>query len=603
MKLSWKHSLSAAAIVLLLAACGGGNTNPTGAVQGTLTRASSTGPASVKPASSSEEPAIVPGGFFVAFERGRPDFQLSTNEVGVSLAAAEGFGFQADGGFTFQGVEFTQERAYPTRSGLAFYKAPGLDEAATRELVEELQSKSSIRGAYPNWILHQLAVPNDELYDVQAWHYEQLNLPAAWDIQDGTDPVEPVHVAVLDSGAFAHPDIAWAEEGANFVNWEDGAPEEGPIDDPMTLPGGSDHGTHVAGTIGAITNNTDGVAGVNWGLNPIPVKVLSAVGSGSFFGIMEGVYWAAGDDDASYGGHVNPTPARVANLSLGANVQQACPPMYNEVFEEVFQTFGMISVVAAGNDASATDIMFPANCDAVITVGATDHTGARAYYSNYGPHVDVFAPGGDVTVLHPELELPAGVFSTVDPDNGEYAWFQGTSMAAPHVTGIISLMLAEEPDLTREEVTERLVDASMPLSETECNVPAVGFEGLDLCGAGLLDAEAALLGTNLTAEQLGATVYAVRYEGEEAPEIGLGDLGSLENLASFSTAATRQASGAWTYQLTGLLPGNYLVIGVEQRNPGGGVNMLDRFGVEEVTVVAGQTRQANIVATPVWMLR
>src|SRR5690554_4212725 len=143
----------------------------------------------------------------------------------------------------------------------------------------------------------------------------------------------------------------------------------------------------------------------------------------------------------------------------------------------------------------------------------------------------------------------------------------------------------------------------MPLSETECNVPVVGFEGLDLCGAGLLDAEAALLGTNLTAEQLRATVYAVRYEGEEAPDIGLGDLGSLETLASFSTGATRQSSGAWTYQLTGLLPGTYLVIGVEQRNPGGGVGMLDRFGVEEVTVVAGQTRQANIVATPVWMLR
>src|SRR5690606_3259765 len=132
-----------------------------------------------------------------------------------------------------------------------------------------------------------------------------------------------------------------------------------------------------------------------------------------------------------------------------------------------------------------------------------------------------------------------------------------------HVTGIISLMLAEEPGLTRVQVTERLVDASMPLSETECNVPVVGFEGLDLCGAGLLDAEAALLGTNLTAEQLRATVYAVRYEGEEAPDIGLGDLGSLETLASFSTGATRQSSGAWTYQLTGLLPGTYLVIGVE----------------------------------------
>lgn len=608
MKWSWKHSLSAAAVVLLLAACGGGGPTPTtGAVQGTLTRTGNTGPASIQMASAPEEPAIAPGGFFVAFERGRPDFQLSTNDEGIALAAAEGFSFRADGGFTFKGVEFSQQRAYPTRSGLAFYKASGLDEAATRELVEELQSKASVRGAYPNWILHQLAVPDDEYYEFQALHYEQLNLPAAWDIQDGTDPLEPVHVAVLDSGAFAHSDMDWADVGANFVNWDGDAPEEGPIDDPITLPDGSDHGTHVAGTIGAISNNGVGVAGVNWGLRPIPVKVLGASGSGSFFGIMEGVYWAAGDQHPNYDGHVNPTPARVANLSLGANVLQECPELYNEMFEEVFQSYGMISVVAAGNEGSATDIVFPANCDAVITVGATDHTGARAYYSNYGPHVDVFAPGGDVTVLNPGYdpadEIPAGVFSTVDPAYGSYAWFQGTSMAAPHVTGVISLMLAEEPDLTREQVTERLVNASMPLSETECNVPVVGFEGLDLCGAGLLDAQAALQGDNLTAEQLAAFVYAVRYEGEEAPEIHLGDLGSLETLASFSTEASRQSGGAWTYQLTGLLPGNYLVIGVEQRNPGGGVGMLDRFGTEEVTIVAGQTRQANIVATPVWMLR
>ena len=133
MKWSWKHSLSAAAVVLLLAACGGGGPTPTtGAVQGTLTRTGNTGPASIQMASAPEEPAIAPGGFFVAFERGRPDFQLSTNDEGIALAAAEGFSFRADGGFTFKGVEFSQQRAYPTRSGLAFYKAPGLQRSLHR---------------------------------------------------------------------------------------------------------------------------------------------------------------------------------------------------------------------------------------------------------------------------------------------------------------------------------------------------------------------------------------------------------------------------------------------------------------------------------------
>lgn len=551
---------------------------------------------------------IVPGQFFLVFQHGRPDTQLSTNAANVAVAAAEGFTFRADGSFSFEGVEFEQLSAYPVRSGLALYEADGLDETATRDLVAEMQTKSSVRGAYPNWILTQLKVPNDEGYELQAWHYEQLNLPAAWDIQDGSVPLEPVHLAVLDTGAFAHPDLNWADVGANLVNWTDNAPvaSEGPITNPFTNTGGSDHGTHVAGTIGAITNNTSGVAGVNWGLRPIPVKVLDEDGTGSFAGILEGVYWAAGLNRPGYGTHINPNPARVVNLSLGGNIMDECPAVWNEVFEAMYESRGTVAIVAAGNSSSASDIFFPANCESVITVGATGPTAARAYYSNFGPDVDVFAPGGDFDYLHPALApsfgVPAGILSTVDPLNGEYSYFQGTSMAAPHVAGVVSLMLADDPDLTLDEIRGRLHDASMPLSTAECGAPVAGYEGLDLCGAGLLDAEAALLGANLTAAQLGAIIYAVRYE-DEAPDLRLSDMGSLATLAGYSTVATVAAGGAWSYELTGLAPGTYLIVGVEKRDPEGNIGMVDRFGVAEVTITAGQTSTANIVAVPVSTLR
>ena len=611
MKWSWKHSVSVLAVGLLLAACGGGSTTAptTGTVNGTLARAADQGPSSVATAAVGELADIVPGQVFVAFERGRPDVQLSTNAEGVAVAVAEGFSFGVDGDFTFQGAEFNQLRAYPTKSGLSFYEVPGLDAAATRALVNELRSKDSVKGAFPNWILTQQQVtPDDPVYAMQAWHYEALNLPAAWAIEDGTSAAEPVPVAVLDTGAFVHPDMEWATVGANFVNWALGSPaaSEGTIENFYTNAGGSDHGTHVAATIAALTDNGLGVAGVNWNVVPTAVKVLGASGGGSFAGIIEGVYWAAGDEQASYGGHVNPFHARVINMSLGGLIGEACSPELDELFQEVYAMSGAITVVAAGNDAGASEPYFPASCDSVITVGASGITGARAWYSNYGPYIDVMAPGGDSDYDHPaDSDYPATVVSATVPWQtgvAGYGFKEGTSMASPHVAGVVSLMLAQEPDLTLDEVRQRLHDASMPLTLAECNVPASGYDGLNLCGAGLLDAEAALLGTNLSADQLGAVIYAVRYE-ETAPTIRFGDLGSLENLAGYSTNATANTDGSWSYQLADLPAGDYLMVGIEQRDPAEGVGTLDRFGVAEVTVTAGQTSAANIEATPVWMIR
>ncbi len=574
---------------LVLAACnrgGGGIEVTTGSISGAVLRVEPLSVADLAPAAASARPAAIePGGVFVAFAGGRPEVQFGANSV------ADGFTFRQNGDFGFAGVEFRQTRAYPTRSGLAFYQADGLSEAATRDLVDSLRASSAVEAAFPNWILEAQATPTDPFYDFQAWHYEQFNLPAAWDIEDGSSL--RITVGVLDSGSFTHPDIEWGV-GANLLNW--GAGYVGPIEDPSQEPGGSSHGTHVAGTIGATTNNGVGVAGVNWDVEILPIKVLGATGSGSFSGILEGIYWAAGDDIPAYGGHVNSNPARVINLSLGGNIYEPCPPAYDAIFQEVYAMAGTIAVVAAGNDASPTDIFFPANCPSVITVGATGPTAERAYYSNFGAYVDVFAPGGDFDYDHPfDDDFGAGVLSTVE---GDYDFYQGTSMASPHVAGLVSLILAQDPDLSLDEVRERLHNASVPMSYGECWAPVLGFDGQNLCGAGLLDAEAALLGVTLTTPR--AFVYAIPV-GDTLPDIGLAQLASLSALATYQVEADAEAAGEFSFSIEDLEAGSYLVLALELRDPDNGVANVDRVGFAVAEVVAGADSEVTVVVDPIYL--
>lgn len=553
---------------------------------------------------------VVPGEVFVVFKQGRPKPVFGATG-GEAVTVGE-FTFANNGDFSFQGTAFEQARAYPMGTGLALYRADVASEAATRDLVNTLRAQDLVQEAFPNWILsaNQL-YPDDPGYDSQAWHYEQLNLPEAWEIENGSS--NRVTVAILDTGRYDHPDIAWAEPGANFVGWaceeELGvvtcAPDaaEGPITNEFTNVGGSPHGTHVGGTVGALTDNEFGVAGVNWNVDLLPVKVLGQTGSGSFNGIIEGMFWAAGTPDDFYEGHDNENPARVMNLSLGGNISEACPAII-DFYLSMFAQFGTYTVVSAGNDASPSDVYFPANCPSVITVGATGPTGERSYYSSYGAYVDVMAPGGDFDYAHPVLgaPTPAGVLSTsrdTATDVPNYSYMQGTSMAAPHVTGVVSLMLAADPTLSLDEVRERLHNASVPLTFAQCNVPGVGFDGQNVCGAGLLDAAAALLGATVTTPT--ATAYAIRYEGEDAPAIGVGNLSSLELFASNVAVATANLAGDYEFEFTDLEPGNYLLVGLEQRAPETGVSNIDRVGfVEAVEIVAGDNELVTIVVNSIY---
>lgn len=574
-----------------------------GTVSGVITRTDPAGEI-LTTTGTAELAPVAPGELFVTFRQGRPDVQLG------ATATVGAFTFEASGDFSFAGMDFEQLREYEVgQRTLGFYRVPGLDESATRTLVAQLRASAQVEGAYPNWILSTMAEPTDALYPMQAWHYEQLNLPAAWDTETGES--ERITVAVLDSGRYDHTDIDWAPVGANFVNWDGTAPApaaEGPIDNPYTIPGGSDHGTHVAGTIGALTNNTVGVAGVNWNVELVPVKVLAASGSGSLNGIIEGMYWAAGDENPAYGGHYIERPAHVINLSLGGNISEMCPPIFDEFFQDIYAMSGTIAVVAAGNDSSTSDVYFPASCPSVITVGATGLTGERAYYSNFGPFVDVMAPGGDVDYAHPVDEtFPAAILSTriaYDPDTEiitpNFGFMQGTSMASPHVAGVVSLMLARDSSLGLEEVRERLHNASLPLSEAQCNSPiAGGNAGINVCGAGLLDAAAALLGESVTTPT--AVAYAIPYEGEEAPAIGYSHLNSLELMANYRVEATELPSGDYAFDFGVMEPGKYLIVGLELRDAESSVSHIDRFGTSEAEVVVGGSVETTVVVEPIYL--
>ncbi len=391
----------------------------------------------------------------------------------------------------FTSLSVGNTRLERVRSGLAsnaqLYRATGLDEAATLQLVRDLEARPDVIDAHPNWIFQAFKAPNDSAYPAQ-WHYSSMNLPAAWDIEDGVAP--EIIVSVVDTGIIAHPDlVARTLPGYDFVSDETAANDgDGRDDDPTDKDeDGVFHGSHVAGTIGATTNNASGVAGVNWGARILPVRVLG-IGGGTFVDILDGVAWAAGK--TVDGVPANPNKARVINMSLGGTIDAPCPSDANTFFTGLAAE-GIIVVVAAGNENFDAEGTFPANCDGVITIGATDILNERAPYSNFGAVIDVMAPGGDTgqSFKVGDKTYPAGVLST--SKNGAefvYSFLQGTSMASPHVAGLVSLMLAKDSTLSFDAVLSNLKAASTPLSDAQCGRPSAE------CGAGLVDAAKALGG-------------------------------------------------------------------------------------------------------------
>jgi serine protease len=301
--------------------------------------------------------------------------------------------------------------------------------------------------------------PNDACYKYQ-WHFRQIGTPTAWKRGNGAGAV----VAVIDTGVSKVADLGDTKfvPGFNFItNSPDAADDHG-------------HGTHVAGTIAQSTNNKLGVAGIAYGASIMPLKVLSARGSGSVAGIAQAIRWAA-----DHG-------ANVINMSLGGPT--AIGTMGSAV--KYARDKGVTVVAAAGNDGRGK-VSYPARYPGVIAVAATQFDEATTFYSNWGPEIDVAAPGGNTRVDQNGDGMPDGVLQhtivPTDTSRTDYLWFMGTSMASPHVAGVAALIVGagvKKPDAVEEIL---LGTARQP------KVSAVTRSGHDdRYGAGIVDAAAAV---------------------------------------------------------------------------------------------------------------
>ena len=365
-----------------------------------------------------------------------------------------------------------------------FKKLKIAKQKTVEEMVEIYKRNPNVEYAEPNFIAHASLAPNDTYYPLQ-WHldnddYGGINMESAWEITTGDCDVI---VAVIDTGVAYEdydefvdnpgrgkdywityqqaPDLysTTFKAGYDFVN-----NDEHPNDD-------EGHGTHVTGTIAQSTNNDLGAAGVAFSTSIMPVKVLDSSGSGTYTDIADGIYFAANNG------------AKIINMSLGGSsgsitLENAVAYAYGK---------GVSIICSSGNDGLATIVSYPAAYDDYcIAVGATRYDEEVAYYSNRGPSLDLVAPGGDMNVDQNDDGYADGVLQQTFGDNPTdwgYWFYQGTSMAAPHVSGVAALLIANTLVTTPDEIREVL----------QATAEDKGASGWDSeYGWGVVDAFAAL---------------------------------------------------------------------------------------------------------------
>ncbi len=324
------------------------------------------------------------------------------------------------------------------------------DKASDELFVKRLKAQPGVEFVEPNYKLHISAVtlPTDAQYSSQ-WGLqgkESINAPKAWEITKGSRSVK---IAVIDTGVdYKHPDLKdqmWVNEaeqtgvkgvdddGNGFIDdiyGYDFANNDGdPMDD-------NEHGTHCAGVIGA-SHNSIGVAGVMKDVQIMGIKFLKGSGSGDTAGAIKSIDYAI------------KMGVNVMSNSWGGEADEE-----SKLLEEAIERArgkGIVFVAAAGNDSSNNDLRhnYPSDyvTDNIIAVGSHDSSGGKSYFSNYGKTtIDVFAPG-------------SSILSTVP--GGRYAKLSGTSMATPFVAGVVGLLLSQYPQMTYQEIKERLISTSV----------------------------------------------------------------------------------------------------------------------------------------------
>ncbi|MFB7868115.1 S8 family serine peptidase [Streptomyces sp. NPDC056069] len=365
-----------------------------------------------------------------------------------------------------------------------------LDPRQTANLIADLRNRTDVAYVEPNRRLHATATVDDARFSEQ-WDLADpvagMNVPGAWKFATGAG----VTVAVIDTGITAHSDLAAnVVQGYDFISdaatARDGngrdldASDEGDwtsspgecTGDPDEAPDTSSwHGTHVAGTIAAVANNAKGIAGVAFQAKVQPVRVLGRCG-GSTADIADAIIWASGG--FVWGAPLNPTPAKVINMSLGGS--GSCSSTFQNAITSAVNR-GTTVVVAAGNESADARDSEPANCNNVVAVAASDRQGDLASYSNYGAVVDVTAPGGETRPTRAGGILSTLNSGTTRPSVETYDFYQGTSMATPHVAGLAALVLSMKP------LAPATVEATI-----KANARPLPGQCSNGCGAGLVDA-------------------------------------------------------------------------------------------------------------------
>lgn len=376
----------------------------------------------------------------------------------------------------------------PASGPIYLFELPA--EMALRDGLARVAADPHVRRVELDHIRHAADLPND-LFFPEQWNLRAIRAPAAWNISQGS---EKVVVAILDTGIiFEHPDLeSRLVPGYDFISTPDSADDGDNRRDPDPTDTGTVetsrlHGTHVAGIVGAVTDNRLGIAGVDRRCRLMPVRVLGVHGGdGLDSDIADAVRWASGIE---VGKLPPPTqPADVLNLSFGGpTISFTLQRAINEALAH-----GVIVVAAAGNGAVDTRTYSPGGLDGVITVGASIENGGRASYSNYGPRVDLLAPGGGDGFTN--VGTSSGILSTYRDDGMSdrlapapytYSELAGTSQAAPHVAGAAALARALWPEMRQTAFSALLAGSADAKYRCDRDLQ----QG---CGAGLLDVEALL---------------------------------------------------------------------------------------------------------------
>jgi len=426
------------------------------------------------------------------------------------------------------GARMSEARTRPVgRDALHLDLGRRLPVAEAQALAERLRGQSDVEWVELNEREHLLVAPNDQYYpynatasDTGQWWLrpagetaggwpESWGAPGvegAWSIETG---LPSAVVAVLDTGTTNHSDInphfllgydfvsdvQYANDGngrdtdpSDLGDWVPAAEANDPSSEFYGCSTTSSwHGTSVSGIIASLTNNTTGIAGVNWNGRVLPVRVAGKCGA-TVEDIVDGMRWAAGLHVDNVPDNTN--PARIINISFGGSA--ACGNLYQSTINEL-AGIGVVVVAAAGNESGA--LSRPASCSGVVAVAALARDGPKAYYSNFGAGVTVSTLGGDSTVDDGILTLTnTGAES---PDVESYKNEFGTSFSTPIVSGVISLMLSANPDLTVPQIIAGLRSTAKPHVTSNLAVCSSTNSGAckctpSTCGAGILDAEGAV---------------------------------------------------------------------------------------------------------------